>query len=477
MAMRDQLPAIPIQPVRVDDPAPLPAEFLHPGISIAQIVAISMAMWRQSVIIGAAVSMLVGAVLLSKPRQYDAQATLLINPEVNDPISGKEFPVQLLGNYMATQLELITSTVVLRPTVERLKLHEDERIVDDLDLPEDVRRAIAERSLQERLTVDQKSFGSQLVTLTFRDTTPTAAADTLNAIAEVYVSREYERRTPDSERTIALFSTQLKELKSKVDTAQSKLTDFQKRTGLISVDGNGDQSMNALGTLQADLLTAQANRRALEAQASTVAANAAEGTGNSPTAALRAQLAEEEALMTQYRLTDGPRNPRVIDQQAKIDAIRAELQRTTRSVTSVSSAELRSARQLEAQLKAAIDDQRKKVITQSALFEEGAKLKLELESAQATYRRAFEKFEEINRSSASSYNNLKIVSRATPPTRASSRRTRTTLFITVVLGGGAGLVLPLLWGFVFRRIRCRDDVERDFGIPVIVEFNAISAAR
>lgn len=468
---------MPIQPIRAEEPAPLPAEFLHPGISIAQILAISLALWKQSLIIGTIVAILVGAVLLSKPKQYDAYATVLINPEVNDPISGKEFPIQMLANYMATQLELINSTVVLRPAVERLKLYEDERIVGNLDLPEDVRRVLAERSLQERLTVDQKSFGSQLVTLGFRDTTPTAAADTLNVIAEVYVSREYERRSPDSEKTISLFSAQLQELKAKVDAAQGKLTDFQKRTGLISVDGNGEQTMTALGTLQGELLNAQANRRALEAQASTVAANAAEGTGNSPTGVLRAQLAEEEALMTQYRLTDGPRNPRVIDLQAKIDATRAELARATRSVNSVSSAELRSARQLEAKLKAAIDDQRKRVITQSALIEEGSKLKLELESAQATYRRAFEKFEEINRSSASSYNNLKIVSLATPPTKASSRRTRVTLIMTLVLGAGAGVVLPLAWGFLFRRIRCRDDVERDFGIPVIVEFNAIAAPR
>lgn len=475
--MRDQLPAIPIQPVRVDAPAALPADFLHPGISIAQIVSISLAMWKYSIAIGIVVSVLAGAFLLTRPKQYDAQVTVLINPEVNDPISGKEFPIQMLGNYMATQLELITSTVVLRPTVERLKLHENKRIVGDLDLPEDVRRSIAERSLQERLYVNQKSYGSQLVTLYFRDSTPTGASETINAIAEVYVSREYERRTPDSERTIALFSSQLEDLKGKVDIAQEKLTAFQKRTGLISVDGKGDQTLNELGTLQAELLAAQANRRAIEASASSVAASAMEGAGNGPTATLRAKLADEESLMAQYRLTDGPRNPRIIDLQTKIDATRAELERATRSVSSVSSAELRSARQLEAKLKAAIDDQRKRVITQSALLEEGSKLKLELETAQATYRRAFEKFEEINRSSASSYNNLKIVSLATPPTRASSRRTRNSLIMSVVAGGGAGVALPLLWGFLFRKIRCRDDMERDFGIPVIVEFNSIAAAR
>jgi len=476
--MRDQLPAVPIQPIRVESAAaPLPVDFLHPGISISQIVSISLAFWKYSIVIGAVVAVLAGAFLLSRPKQYNATATVLINPEVNDPISGKEFPIQMLNNYMATQLELITSTVVLRPTVERLKLHENKRIVGDLDLPEDVRRALAEKSLQDRLYVNQKSYGSQLVTLYFRDTTPTGASDTINAIAEVYVSREYERRTPDSERTISLFSAQLDELKAKVDVAQEKLIAFQKRTGLIAVDGTGDQTLAELGTLQGELLNAQANRRNLEASASSVAASAAEGAGNGPTATLRAKLASEESLMAQYRLTDGPRNPRIIDLQAQIDATRAELARATRSVSSVSNAEVRSARQLEAQLKAAIDEQRKRVITQSALIEEGSKLKLEMESAQATYRRAFEKFEEINRSSASSYNNLKIVSLATPPTRASSRGTKSALIMAIVAGGGAGVVIPLAWGFLFRRIRCRDDMERDFGIPVMVEFNAIAAAR
>jgi polysaccharide biosynthesis transport protein len=36
-----------------------------------------------------------------------------------------------------------------------------------------------------------------------------------------------------------------------------------------------------------------------------------------------------------------------------------------------------------------------------------------------------------------------------------------------------GISLPLVYGFVIRRIRCRDDIERDFGIPVIAEFGAI----
>lgn len=473
--MRDRLPAIPMQPLRVDAPGGVPMDYESPGISIQQVLAIVRAYRKASIIVGLVFFLLIAVIGVLRPKQYDASVTVLINPEVNDPISGKEFPIQMLSNYMATQLELITSTVVLRIVVDRLKLHEDERIVGNLDLPEDVRKSVAERSLQERLYVNQKTYGSQLVTIFFRDESPVGAADTVNAIAEVYVSREYERNA-DSDKSLAAFKVQLDELKGRSDAAQQKFAEFQKRTGLINFGDRDDQTAVALSGLESDLLLAQSRRRQLEIEAGTKRLSDLEGGPNSEISAIRAKLGEQEALLAQYRLTDGPRNPRVIELQGTIEATRVDLARAERSVSSAGNAELAAARQLEARLKAAIDDQRKRVLTQGERIEEGRKLKLEFDTAQANYRRAFEKFDEISRSSASSYNNLKIVSRATPPTRASSRRTRTTLLMAVVIGAAAGLVLPLLWGFVFRRIRCRDDLERDFGMPVLVEFDSISAA-
>lgn len=473
--MRDQLPALPNQPLRVEPSVVAAAEYESPGISIQQILTISLRFWKQSLMIGFVFFMIVATYGLTRPKQYDASVTVLINPEVNDPISGKEFPIQMLANYMATQLELISSTVVLRLVVERLKLHDDEDIVGDLDLPEDVRKAVAERSLQERMYVNQKTYGSQLVTIYFRDPSPVGAAETVNAIAEVYVSREYERNA-DSEKALATYSAQLNELKTRVDAAQEKLAAFQKRTGLINFGDKDDQTAISLANLESDLLAAQSKRRMLEVEAGSRRASDLDGGPNSAVGALRAKLAEQEGLMTQYRLTDGPRNPRVIELQASIDATRAELDRASRSINSASYAEVAAARQLEARIQAAIEDQRKRVITQGELIEEGRKLKLEFDTAQGNYRRAFEKFDEISRSSSSSYNNLKIVSRASPPTRASSRRTRTTLLMAIVVCGGAGVVLPLGWGFLFRRARCRDDIERDFGVPVLVEFSALPAS-
>jgi hypothetical protein len=41
----------------------------------------------------------------------------------------------------------------------------------------------------------------------------------------------------------------------------------------------------------------------------------------------------------------------------------------------------------------------------------------------------------------------------------------------MVAGLGVGIGGPLVYGLLFnRRLRCRDDIERSFGIPVLAQF-------
>ncbi len=66
------------------------------------------------------------------------------------------------------------------------------------------------------------------------------------------------------------------------------------------------------------------------------------------------------------------------------------------------------------------------------------------------------------------------MNRATPPA-ASVEPKKLKL---MAMGSFAALIMalagPLLYELFFnRRIRCRDDVEREFGIPVLVEFPAV----
>jgi capsular polysaccharide biosynthesis protein len=48
------------------------------------------------------------------------------------------------------------------------------------------------------------------------------------------------------------------------------------------------------------------------------------------------------------------------------------------------------------------------------------------------------------------------------------------MLMTLVAGLGLGVCLPLGYELWFdRRLRCRDDMEREFGIPVLAQFERV----
>jgi len=52
------------------------------------------------------------------------------------------------------------------------------------------------------------------------------------------------------------------------------------------------------------------------------------------------------------------------------------------------------------------------------------------------------------------------------------------LVLGVMAGIGVGILAPLIYELLInRRIRCRDDFERDFDLPVLMEFDPILSLR
>jgi succinoglycan biosynthesis transport protein ExoP len=86
------------------------------------------------------------------------------------------------------------------------------------------------------------------------------------------------------------------------------------------------------------------------------------------------------------------------------------------------------------------------------------------------YRRALEGYDQILFASAGHYTNVALVSRATPPVKATKPR----MLAGLALGGLAavllGLAFPLGYELLNRRVRCRDDLERHHRLPVLIEF-------
>jgi uncharacterized protein involved in exopolysaccharide biosynthesis len=446
------------------------------GQSISQWLVILRAYRVVIIAIVAGVLALTVLALAVWPRTYTATASIMVNYEVNDPLNGKDLPVGQVGSFIATQVELMQTPELLLTVVDRLGL------VDD---PEYSRGYVGERGtlrdwaaaqVARTLAVFQSQRGSQLIYVTCSAADPLRAAELANAVIDVYRDEQAERAAgPPSERA-RQYSAQLAGLKAKVDQAQQKLTDFHQRHGLLDAGGRANVDNLQMVTLNERLLAAQIARRAADARASGDTAASDEVLASNPAQALKAQLGTQEQRLAQLNRLYTPVHPDVQDAQTQVETTRRAIALTIGSYGDNAQANRAVALQLEQGLQRAAEEQRGRMLVRSQLDDEAAKSRLELESAQVVYRRALEAYEPTLFLPQVRHANVSAVSQATTPPRASKPRLLAGLAVGGLVALTLGFGLPLLWEMSHRRVRCRDDLERHHGVPVLVEFGRFTGS-
>jgi uncharacterized protein involved in exopolysaccharide biosynthesis len=320
------------------------------------------------------------------------------------------------------------------------------------------------------LSIYPSQRGSQLIFASYAAREPGEAALVANTIADIYMEQDHSRSTgPPGERA-ARYAGQLAELKAKVERAQSEVTAFNQRNGLTDEGDRNHVDAALQATLDERLLAAQNTRRAAEARAAGDSAVSDQVLSSIQTQTLKAQLAAQELRLAQLSRVYAARHPDVIDAQIQVDSGRRALNSALKSYADNAVAELSTARRLEHSLEQAAAEQRNRMLAKSQHQDEGAKYQLELASAQSVYKRALEGFDRIMFASSGRDSNVSLISRAIAPVRASQPK---VLVAAVLAAFGAllvGLGVPLAFEFFNRRIRCRDDLERQLGLPVLAEF-------
>ena len=164
--------------------------------------------------------------------------------------------------------------------------------------------------------------------------------------------------------------------------------------------------------------------------------------------------------------------------QAQISELKKQLAAALHVVAQSSSQRVRASRELEGKFNEALTRQRQKLLSIRQLQDEGAKLLLELESAQSVYKRALDGYDQIMFASAGKHANVSLIARAVPPSKPSKPSKVKLLLAAIAVGLFSGLAGPLAYELLInRRIRCRDDLERELGIPVLVELGPLSSAQ
>jgi uncharacterized protein involved in exopolysaccharide biosynthesis len=447
------------------------------GMSIPQMAAIGRARWRQGLWIATAVIAVTALVTILLPKTYTASAQVMVSYDVNDPLGGKEFPAGLLTSYMSTQVELIGNAATLLQVVDRLKLTRNKDYTKGFDgdpraLPEYV-----VKKLQKDLEIKQGNYGSQLINVTASANDSQLAAAIANTVVEVYADQAHERLTSPAAETAHRYNKEIEELKTKVALAQERLDEFRQRTSMVDISAKADVDIGILNELEHRLVAARNDRRAAEAKANADPTVSSGVLGSSMVQGLKSQLATQEAHLAELRATLGPRHPDIVQLEQQIESTRRSLDAEIHRYASNNSSELQQARELEDKLAAAVEEQRKKMVEIRRLQDEGSRYQIEFDTAQAAYKKALEGYEGVMIASSGQYTNVNIVSRAQPPIKPAKPKFIVNLLMGVLFGGLLGIAVPFARELAGRRVRCRDDLERDHGVPVLVEFDPMPAIR
>ncbi len=456
--------------------ANIPEQSGHQGMSIAQIGAMARARWKPIAIIAVTVTLLGALAIKSLPKTYTATATLIVNSDVKDPLAGSDLPVGMIANYVSTQIELLTSPIVLLPVVDRLRLTEDTNFTAGFSGSSEALREFVEKNLALSLQVE-RGTGGQLIYVSASSKNAARAAEIANAVADVYMEQDRRRLDGPASERAQRYVEELAELRDKATVAQDKVTAFRKQKGIGDMTaGAGDIAVQALDNLHQRLLETQNLRRTLEAKQPGLqtAANGPNELG--AVQALKAQLETQLSQLARLQGTYGPQHPKIRELTAQIAATRQSIADEQRSVSENNQTELARTKDLEQKYMRAVAEQETNVASLRQAQDEGSKLLLELESAKSVYKHALDGFDQIMFQAVANHTNISVVSRAVAPLRASKPNKMKLLLMALAAGLGLGGVVPLGYELFFdRRVRCRDDVEREFGVPVLAQLGAVPA--
>lgn len=436
-----------------------------------QFLLILRARWQAILLTLLGVVGTTGGLSLVLPKKYAASAAVLVDVKAPDPLLGALIPGMMAPGYMATQIDIIQSDRVARRVVQMLKI--DQNLSARQQWQEETEgRGSIEAYYAELLSrqLDVKpSRESNVINITYKSAEPQFAATIANAFAQAYIDTNVELRADPAKQYAGWFDARTRGLREQLEAAQSRLSQFQRANGIVNVDERLDVENARLQELSSQLVAMQA----LRAETSSRQAQ----TGNTETLpevlqsnlvqGLKADVARQDAKLKELSSQYGPNHPQVLRATAEGQALRAKLETEITRVAGGVGTNARVNVQREAEIRGALDAQKKKVLEIKKQRDEIAVLQREVENAQKAYDVTAQRLVQSNLESQTQQTNIVVLNPAVEPIEPSSPRmllnTLLSIFLGTMLGVGHALILELL----DRRVRSAHDVVESLALPVI----------
>ncbi len=416
------------------------------------------------------------------PKSYIATTSMLVDSKDEQSMSGTyTSPRQQIG-YLQTQVDIVTSQKVAQKVVAELKLAENPlaraAFESDVGGAGSIESWLAE-NLLKRLKVDTSQ--SSVIQLMFTAQDPKYAEAVVNGFAKAYMDTVLDLRVAPSRQTAAWFDEQLKGLRQNLDQAQAKQAAFQKEHGIVNADDRFDVENSRLAELSTQLTLAQ--NQTYDASGRQQLAREFIDKGASPEnvpdvaasafiQGLKNQVLAGEAKLQELSTQYGSNHPQYERQVSENRNLREKLDREMKQVVAGMENSARQARKREADIRAALEAQRRRVLGLRGNRTELQSYARDVESAQRAYDIATQRLMASKVESRASQTNVVVLSPATAPRTPARPKLALNAALSVVVGIILGLCMVFLREMTDRRVRSLDDVSGGLQVPLLGMLNA-----
>lgn len=433
---------------------------------------ILLARWWVLLLVCGAMLGAAAAVSALLPRQYTAVATMVIEPRGTDVLGANIGAQMLAQSHLATQIDILRSERVAAQVVRTLGIASSasaqqqwREATGGSGTIESYFAGVITRNLDVR-----PSRESSVVTLSFTAGDPRFAAQAANAFATAYIATNLELRNQPSKLYATWFDEQLQPLREAAEAAQSRVSAFQQRNGIVASDERLDIESARLAELSQQLSLAQSQALDSRARASVsepMVSSVPEVSSTPVVQNLRADLLRAQTRLEQMSQQFGAAHPNHRQAMAEVDALQDRLWRElTNARTTVSSMALVTDKR-EEDLRRAVAVQKSRVLELKAQRDELATMVREAETAQRVFDVVLQRQAQTRLDSLNTQAGAYVLNPATVPGEPSSPKTQRNLMLAGGLGLLLGLAAALLVEAADRRVRGAADLEAGLQMNVL----------
>src|SRR5215475_10630093 len=227
---------------------------------------------------------------------YQPFARLEIDPPGSGVLAQRETEASPESNqeYLETQSQILQSDELATRVIRAMRLDREPEFVGKSNLPkssgekakllEPGPRLISESSLQEQFAAAERTplemtalrafhknlsistvRGSRLLEVSFSSHNPRLAQGVVNNLVAAFIDQNFKTRYQSTMQASEWLSSQLNDLRQRVENSKQAVVDYQKRYNLVDEDDKDGPSMKLAGEVSHQLSEATADRVQSEA--------------------------------------------------------------------------------------------------------------------------------------------------------------------------------------------------------------------